>query len=166
MWWEYFSFKFCPVFHQSALELSYFDQNWVKTRPLLFKIWKFSNSMDSRIVHWWSALWSCLAHSWKGACSRSDCWTSSHTYFWTEKRGRHHIFSFAHSTYLWSAKEVWRRCQVHWHYLSWQRTWNAQVWKIIPKCKWSDNSRKEQSQLLLGAWPVQVYTLQAAGVGK
>ena len=52
MWWEYFSFKFCPVFHQSALELSYFDQNWAKTRPLLFKIWKFSNSMDSRIVHW------------------------------------------------------------------------------------------------------------------
>ena len=52
MWWEYFSFKFCPVFHQSALELSYFDQNWAKTRPLLFKIWKFSNSMDSRIVQW------------------------------------------------------------------------------------------------------------------
>ena len=50
MWWEYFSFKFCPVFDQSALELSYFDQNWAKTRPLLFKIWKFSNSMDSRIV--------------------------------------------------------------------------------------------------------------------
>ena len=51
MWWEYFSFKFCPVFHQSALEWSYFDQNWAKTRPFLFKIWKFSNSMDSRIVH-------------------------------------------------------------------------------------------------------------------
>ena len=52
MWWEYFSFKFCPVFHQSALKKSYFDQNWAKTRPLLFKIWKFSNSIDSRIVHW------------------------------------------------------------------------------------------------------------------
>ena len=63
MWWEYFSFKFCPVFDQSALELSYFDQNWAKTRPLLFKIWKFSNSMDSRIVHC-LGLASNVASSW------------------------------------------------------------------------------------------------------
>ena len=41
------------------------------------------------------------------------------------------------------ANQVWGRCQVHWHYLSWQRTWNAQVWKIIHKWKWSENAHKE-----------------------
>ena len=52
MWWEYFSLKFCWVFHQSALELSYFDQNCAKTGHLLFKTFESLISMDSRIVHW------------------------------------------------------------------------------------------------------------------
>ena len=51
MWWEYFSLKFCRVFNQSALELSYFDQNCAKTGHLLFKTFESLISMDSRIVH-------------------------------------------------------------------------------------------------------------------
>ena len=52
MWWEYFSLKFCRVFHQSALELSYFDQNWAKTGHLLFKTFESLISIDSSIVQW------------------------------------------------------------------------------------------------------------------
>ena len=53
MWWEYFSLKFCRVFNQSALELSYFDQNCAKTGHLLFKTFESLISMDSRIVQWY-----------------------------------------------------------------------------------------------------------------
>ena len=37
---------------QSKLKLSDLDQNWAKTRPLLFKTFESSNAMDSHRVHW------------------------------------------------------------------------------------------------------------------
>ena len=49
---KYFSTKLFTVLHQSKKELLDLDQNWVKTRHLLFKTWKSSISMDSPIVHW------------------------------------------------------------------------------------------------------------------
>ena len=49
---QYFSTKIFTVLHQSKKELLDLDQNWAKTRHLLFKTWKSSISMDSTIVHW------------------------------------------------------------------------------------------------------------------
>ena len=49
---KYFSTKIFTVLHQSKKELLDLDQNWAKTRHLLFKTWKSSISMDSPIVHW------------------------------------------------------------------------------------------------------------------
>ena len=46
MWWEYFSSNIWTVFYQSELELSYLEQNWGKTRPLLLKAFETSN------FHW------------------------------------------------------------------------------------------------------------------
>ena len=51
IWREYFSFNILTVLYQSELELSYLDQNWAKTRHLLFKTFESSNAMDSPIVH-------------------------------------------------------------------------------------------------------------------
>ena len=48
---KYFSTKIFTVLHQSKKELLDLDQNWAKTRHLLFKTWKSSISMDSPIVH-------------------------------------------------------------------------------------------------------------------
>ena len=48
---KYFSTKIFTVLHQSKKELSDWDQNWAKTRPLLFKTFEISNAMDSHIVH-------------------------------------------------------------------------------------------------------------------
>ena len=47
-----FSIKIFTVLHQSKKELLDLDQNWAKTRHLLFKTWISSISMDSPIVHW------------------------------------------------------------------------------------------------------------------
>ena len=52
LWGKYFYTKIFTVLHQSKKELSDLDQNWAKTRHLLFKTWKSSISMDSPIVHW------------------------------------------------------------------------------------------------------------------
>ena len=54
---KYFSTKIFTVVHQSKKELLDLDQNWAKTRHLLFKTWKSSISMDSAIVQWYIALW-------------------------------------------------------------------------------------------------------------
>ena len=51
IWREYFSFNILTVLYQSELELSDLDQNWAKTRHLLFKTFESSNAMDSPIVH-------------------------------------------------------------------------------------------------------------------
>ena len=37
MWWQYFSFNFCRVFHHSKVEFSDLDHNWARNTPLLFK---------------------------------------------------------------------------------------------------------------------------------
>ena len=50
IWREYFSSNILTVLYQSELELSYLDQNWAKTRHLLFKTFESSNAMDSPIV--------------------------------------------------------------------------------------------------------------------
>ena len=47
---KYLSTKIFTVVHQSKKELLDLDQNWAKTRHLLFKTWKSSISMDSPIV--------------------------------------------------------------------------------------------------------------------
>ena len=47
---KYLSTKIFTFLHQSKKELSDLDQNWAKTRHLLFKTWKSSISMDSPIV--------------------------------------------------------------------------------------------------------------------
>ena len=49
---KYFSTKIFTVVHQSEKDLLDLDQNWAKTRHLLFKTWKSSISMDSAIVQW------------------------------------------------------------------------------------------------------------------
>ena len=51
------STKIFTVVHQSKKELLDLDQNWAKTRHLLFKTWKSSISMDSPIVLWISFQW-------------------------------------------------------------------------------------------------------------
>ena len=43
MWCKYFSFNIWTVAHQLELELSDLDQNWPKTRHLLFKTFDISN---------------------------------------------------------------------------------------------------------------------------
>ena len=40
--WAYFSLNICTVVHQSELELLDLDQNWAKTRPLLFPTFEIS----------------------------------------------------------------------------------------------------------------------------
>ena len=40
MWREYFSFNIWTVIYHPELELSDLDQNWARTRPLLFKTFK------------------------------------------------------------------------------------------------------------------------------
>ena len=52
LWGKYLSTKIFTVLHQSKKELSDWDQNWAKTRPLLFKTFEISNAMDSHIVQW------------------------------------------------------------------------------------------------------------------
>ena len=47
MGWEYIPFNIWTVVHQSELELSDLDQNWAKTRPLLFKTFELPNAMDT-----------------------------------------------------------------------------------------------------------------------
>ena len=68
IWREYFSFNILTVLYQSELELSDLDQNWAKTRHLLFKTFESSNAMDSHIVHCelaWSKLsWSISKNLW------------------------------------------------------------------------------------------------------
>ena len=42
VWWAYFSLNICTVVHQLELEWLDLDQNWAKTRPILFKPFKFA----------------------------------------------------------------------------------------------------------------------------
>ena len=75
MWGKYFSTKIFTV--------TDWGQNWPKTRPLLFKIWKFSNSMDSRIVQWlWANVWWKLGMR-KRKMKRSLCWRYCRPLFWS-----------------------------------------------------------------------------------
>ena len=50
MWRKYFSFNIWTVVYQSELELSDFDQNWAKTRPLLLKTLELPISIAWPIV--------------------------------------------------------------------------------------------------------------------
>ena len=89
-------------------------------------------------------------------------WSQLDTSSWGGKGGTTFICFNAcgHLVHLRPASEVWRRRQVLWDRKQ-IRTWIAQVWKIIPKWKWSNNTRTEQSQLLLGTW---TNVVQVAGV--
>ena len=45
--------KYLRLYTSQKKELLDLDQNWPKTRHLLFKTWKSSISIDSPIVQWW-----------------------------------------------------------------------------------------------------------------
>lgn len=40
-----------PIFEQSELKVSDLDQNWARTRFILFKCFELPNAMDNHIVH-------------------------------------------------------------------------------------------------------------------
>ena len=69
MWWQYFSFNFCRVFHHSKVEFSDLDQNWARNMPFLFKTFKLPNSMAWHIVQ-------CVfmqKNQWKGSNIQIQC---------------------------------------------------------------------------------------------